>query len=85
MMLSTANLLSPSDGGPVVAPTQDMVLGCYYLTLERETTAGKEPSRFGDEQEALLAYEIGRIDTRDERDDLPNHKVRGSSCTRPSS
>ena len=36
MMLSTANLLSPSDGGPVVAPTQDMILGCYYLTLERE-------------------------------------------------
>ncbi len=36
MMLSTANLLSPADGSPVVAPTQDMVLGCYYLTLERE-------------------------------------------------
>ena len=38
MMLSTANLLSPADGGPVVAPTQDMVLGCYYLTMEREAT-----------------------------------------------
>ena len=34
MMLSTANLLSPADGSPVVAPTQDMVLGCYYLTME---------------------------------------------------
>src|SRR5256885_508432 len=34
MMLSTANLLSPADGSPVVAPTQDMVLGCYYLTLD---------------------------------------------------
>ena len=43
MMLSTANLLSPSDGDPVVAPTQDMVLGCYYLTIERETTQGKDP------------------------------------------
>ena len=34
MMLSTANLLSPADGTPVVAPTQDMVLGCYYLTID---------------------------------------------------
>ncbi len=33
MMLSTANLLSPADGSPVVAPTQDMVLGCYYVTM----------------------------------------------------
>ena len=36
MMLSTANLLSPADGSPVVAPTQDMVLGCYYLTMDAE-------------------------------------------------
>ena len=43
MMLSTANLLSPSDGGPVVAPTQDMILGCYYLTLEREDAGGRRP------------------------------------------
>ncbi|MBX3032150.1 MAG: DNA-directed RNA polymerase subunit beta' [Chloroflexi bacterium] len=73
MMLSTANLLSPSDGNPVVAPTQDMILGCYYLTLEREDAS--EPVRFADEQEALLAYEIGRIDTRDGVDGLPNHHV----------
>ena len=38
MMLSTANLLSPADGDPIVAPTQDMVLGCYYLTLEARGT-----------------------------------------------
>ena len=44
MMLSTANLLSPSDGGPVVAPTQDMILGCYYLTLEREDRQRSSPS-----------------------------------------
>ena len=37
MMLSTANLLSPADGSPVVAPTQDMVLGCYYLTMDAQT------------------------------------------------
>ncbi|MDP8903725.1 MAG: DNA-directed RNA polymerase subunit beta' [Chloroflexota bacterium] len=76
MMLSTANLLSPSDGGPVVAPTQDMVLGCYYLTLEREQTAGSDPvARFGDEREALLAHDVGRIDTRASTDELPHHRV----------
>ena len=41
MMLSTANLLSPSDGGPVVAPTQDMILGCYYLTLDARGSRGR--------------------------------------------
>ena len=75
MMLSTANLLSPSDGGPVVAPTQDMILGCYYLTLERESETGAAALRFADEQEALLAYEIGRIDTREHIEAMPNHIV----------
>jgi DNA-directed RNA polymerase subunit beta' len=45
MMLSTANLLSPADGTPVVAPTQDMVLGCYYLTMEREATRNVAATR----------------------------------------
>ena len=76
MMLSTANLLSPSDGGPVVAPTQDMVLGCYYLTLEREDLAEGQALRFESEDEALLAYDIGRIDTRVEVEGLPHHRVR---------
>src|SRR5262249_22497454 len=76
MMLSTANLLSPSDGGPVVAPTQDMILGCYYLTLEREDKANEPVTQFADEQEALLAYEIGRIDTREGIDELPHHAVK---------
>jgi DNA-directed RNA polymerase subunit beta' len=59
MMLSTANLLSPADGSPVVAPTQDMVLGCYYLTMENKAAVRKgEPRRFGDEDEALYAYEL---------------------------
>jgi DNA-directed RNA polymerase subunit beta' len=41
MMLSTANLLSPADGSPVVAPTQDMVLGCYYLTMDADRQAAE--------------------------------------------
>ena len=58
MMLSTANLLSPADGSPVVAPTQDMVLGCYYLTMD---PIGKQPKRvriFASEDEAILSYQL---------------------------
>jgi DNA-directed RNA polymerase subunit beta' len=74
MMLSTANLLSPSDGGPVVAPTQDMVLGCYYLTIEREDTEDLRPvARFADETEAMLAYDFGRIDTYAESEIKDHH------------
>ena len=58
MMLSTANLLSPADGSPVVAPTQDMVLGCFYLTMEREVGDGARVRRFASEGEAILAYQL---------------------------
>ena len=44
MMLSTANLLSPADGSPVVAPTQDMVLGCYYLTMDADPSKSRSRS-----------------------------------------
>ncbi|HEX2627071.1 MAG TPA: hypothetical protein VHL56_09235, partial [Candidatus Limnocylindrales bacterium] len=48
-----------ADGTPVVAPTQDMVLGCYYLTMEKEATRGKPATRiFGGESEAKYAYEL---------------------------
>jgi len=57
MMLSTANLLSPADGTPIVAPTQDMVLGCYYLTMERESASGRVRT-FADEDEALYVHEL---------------------------
>ena len=54
MMLSTANLLSPADGTPVVAPTQDMVLGCYYLTMDGPTPKRNAVVRgFGSEDEAI--------------------------------
>ncbi len=57
MMLSTANLLSPADGTPIVAPTQDMVLGCYYLTMERASGKGTVRA-FSDEDEALYVHEL---------------------------
>jgi len=60
MMLSTANLLSPADGSPVVAPTQDMVLGCYYLTMDGHTAPRNRPVRsFASEDDAVIAYELG--------------------------
>jgi DNA-directed RNA polymerase subunit beta' len=62
MMLSTANLLSPADGSPVVAPTQDMVLGCYYLTMDPIGGPGKKTKRlFFDEAEAILAHQLRTI------------------------
>ncbi len=60
MMLSTANLLSPADGSPVVAPTQDMVLGNYYLTMDAAVFKKGAPVRsFATEDDAVIAYEIG--------------------------
>ncbi len=56
MLLSPNNLLKPSDGGPVAVPSQDMVLGIYYLTQERPGAKG-EGKFFKDINEALLAYE----------------------------
>ena len=60
MLLSPNNLLKPSDGGPVAVPSQDMVLGIYYLTQERPGAKG-EGKRFKDISEAILAYENGVI------------------------
>ncbi len=58
MLLSTNNLLSPADGSPVVAPTQDMVLGCYYLTMDTEPVKGKAVRIFASEDEAILGYQL---------------------------
>ena len=56
MLLSPNNLLKPSDGGPVAVPSQDMVLGIYYLTQERPGSKG-EGMVFKSLNEAILAYE----------------------------
>ncbi|MDY3919919.1 MAG: DNA-directed RNA polymerase subunit beta' [Candidatus Limivivens sp.] len=56
MLLSPNNLLKPSDGGPVAVPSQDMVLGIYYLTQERPGALG-EGKVFKSVNEAILAYE----------------------------
>ena len=60
LLLSPNNLLKPSDGGPVAVPSQDMVLGIYYLTQERPGVKG-EGKCFKNLNEAILAYENGVI------------------------
>jgi DNA-directed RNA polymerase subunit beta' len=61
LMLSSNNILKPSDGKSIVTPTQDIILGCYYLTLQIDGAKG-EGKIFKDTQEAEYAYEIGELD-----------------------
>ena len=60
LMLSVNNLLKPQDGKPVTVPTQDMILGSYYLTMEEPGEPG-EGTYFKDVEEALLAYQNGDL------------------------
>ena len=60
LMLSVNNLLKPQDGKPVTVPTQDMILGAYYLTVEIPGEKG-EGMYFKDEDEALMAYQNGDV------------------------
>lgn len=61
LMLAANNILKPQDGRPVVSPTQDMVIGSYYLTIHRKGAKG-EGSYFGSPQEAQVAYFTKNID-----------------------
>ena len=60
LMLAANNLLKPSDGRPVAVPTQDMILGSYYLTLEKPGEPG-EGKAFRNVEEAIMAYDEGII------------------------
>ena len=75
LMLAAGNLLKPSDGKPVTVPTQDMVLGSYYLTIDKhekdspeEALKAKETTDkiYRDENEAVMAYEEKAIDLHDD-------------------
>ena len=61
IMKSTNNILSPADGAPIISPTKDMVLGCYYLT-EIKNGAKGEGKAFANFADAVLAFEHGVID-----------------------
>jgi DNA-directed RNA polymerase subunit beta' len=60
LMLAANNILKPQDGRPVVTPTQDMILGCYYLTIDKEGEKG-EGKYFKDANEVIKAYDEGAI------------------------
>ena len=60
LMLAAGNLLKPSDGQPVTVPTQDMILGSYYLTLDKDGERG-EGKVFRDVDEVMMAYETGVV------------------------
>ena len=60
LMLAATNILKPSDGKPVCVPTQDMVLGSYYLTMDKDDTKGAG-SCFHSVDEAIMAYEVKEI------------------------
>ena len=60
LMLASGNLLKPADGKPVSVPTQDMVLGSYYLTMVNDGDKG-EGKVFRDENEAIMALSLIHI------------------------
>jgi DNA-directed RNA polymerase subunit beta' len=60
LMLSAHNLLKPASGEPIVEPTKDMVLGCYYLTMDKSGEKG-EGKIFGSFDEVALAYDLGHV------------------------
>ena len=60
IMMSTRNILSPSDGAPIISPTKDMVLGCYYLTETKDSALGEGKS-FAGFEDAVLALSLIHI------------------------
>ncbi|HUY14419.1 MAG TPA: DNA-directed RNA polymerase subunit beta' [Terriglobia bacterium] len=62
LMLSTRNILSPAHGQPLAVPTQDIVLGIYYLTKERKGTRG-EGRAFANTEDVVIALEAGQVET----------------------
>ena len=63
LMLSANNILSPAHGAPIAVPTQDMVLGLYYLTKVRRGSKG-EGKTFASVEDVLIAYEMGEVETQ---------------------
>ncbi len=61
LMLSINNIFSPAHGGPIIAPNQDIVLGCYFLTLMRPGEVG-DGKIFPDSNEVWMAYAMGKVD-----------------------
>ena len=68
LMMAPNNIFSPSSGKPIITPTQDITLGCYYLTAEPRTPAPSDPRKlplFGSKEEVMFAYDDGALKTHD--------------------
>ncbi len=65
LMLSINNILSPANGRPLASPTQDMVLGCFYLTKERSLKEGEKRRIFAQTEDVISAYNLGELKLHD--------------------
>jgi DNA-directed RNA polymerase subunit beta' len=68
LMMATNNIFSPSSGRPIITPTQDITLGCYYLTAEPRTPMPADTRKlplFGSKEEVIFAYDDGALKTHD--------------------
>ncbi|MBU4369987.1 DNA-directed RNA polymerase subunit beta' [Patescibacteria group bacterium] len=80
IILSTHNLLKPATGEPVVTPTQDIVWGAYYMTMLKDKK--KNLSSFINAEEALLAYQLGKIDLQEKINVRVDKKMKETSAGR---
>ena len=81
LMLASGNLLKPADGKPVTVPTQDMVLGSYYLTMVNDGDKG-EGKIFRDENEAIMAYQEGIVTLQAKIKVRRTMEIDGQECSR---
>ncbi len=81
LMLSTNNMLKPQDGRPVASPTQDMVIGVYYMTIEKPGAKG-EGRVFMDPDEAVMAYELGHISLQAKVKIRVTREIEGQTVTK---
>src|SRR3712207_5101958 len=79
-MLAAHNILKPSDGKPVVVPTQDMVLGSYYLTIDKDGVKG-EGKVFATPEEVIMAYQLKEVDIHAKIKVRLTRVVNGELCT----
>ena len=61
LMLAAVNILKPSDGKPVCVPSQDMILGSYYLTMENAALDSENMKSYSNSEEAIMAFELGYL------------------------
>ena len=63
LMMSTNNIFSPANGAPIISPSQDVVMGCYYMTMPLPPSRKGDGMNFSSFDEVQLAYALGKVDT----------------------